>query len=138
MVLYSCNQNPTLQGGRKVWRRDYWYCTVEDNLPIFFFPQNIKNFNIKTLLQVLLLWIKDQKQSRLLSKTCYHQKTRQERKAMSHANFRLHQVLPSALLPSGHAHHSMNLAYTADTTETATSATHLSLGYIEEQAAFLF
>lgn len=59
-VLYSCDQNPTLQGGRKAWRRDYWHGTVENNLLdyLFFFLQNVTNFNIKRLLHILVLWLR--------------------------------------------------------------------------------
>lgn len=57
---------------------------------------------------------------------------------MSHANFLVRQLLPSALPPSGCAHHRMNLAYTLNTREITTCNTQLSLCYTEDQAAFLF
>lgn len=100
-----------------------------------FFPKTLQILVLR-LLQVLLLRIKDQEQLRLLSKTCYHQKTRKEREAVSHANLLL-RLLPSALPPSGHAHYSMNLAYTVNTIEITTSGTQLSLCYIEDQAVFI-
>lgn len=54
-IFYSCDQNLTLQDGRRTWKRDCWYCTQEDNLQIL---SPLKNFNMRTLLDMFVLWLR--------------------------------------------------------------------------------